>query len=179
MKSRLLLVVALFCVLFVHYARATQADATTITIDSEADGPTALIVQLTLSASDTTVLSGIEFSIAPKPGSVTRTFSQTFTASYLTSRGYLDATTGKIYLPVYGLYAAYSNLVTLTYSFLDGSSKQDATTVTTGSFTDPCGISTPTVLQARTATTDLSYDYMSKSLGASSFVDTYLPRRSS
>ncbi|MGI8955428.1 MAG: aryl-sulfate sulfotransferase [Chthoniobacterales bacterium] len=160
MKSRSFFALVLSFTLFAPHAWATQADDTTITIDSEAGGPTALIFQLTLSASDTTTLQSIDFSVASKPGSVVRPFSQSFTVSYLTSRGYLDATTGKIYLPVYGLYAEYDNTVTLTYSFLDGSSKQDTTTITTGTFKDPCGISTPTILTPRTSSTDLSYDYM-------------------
>lgn len=160
MKPRSLLLGLLFLGLFAPLARATQADDTTITIDSQADGPTALIVQLTLSASDTTFLKGIHFTVASKPGSVVRPFSQNFSASYLTSHGYLDAAAGTIYLPVYGLYAEHSNLVTLTYDFFDGSLKEDTTTIPTGSFTDLCGISTPTVLKARTDTTDLSYDYM-------------------
>ncbi len=160
MKPRSPLLVLFFIGLFAHGATATQADDTTITIDSQANGPTALIVQLTLSASDTTFLKGIHFTVASKPGSVVRPFSQNFSASYLTSHGYLDAAAGKIYLPVYGLYAEYSNSVTLTYDFFDGSLKEDTTTIPTGSFTDLCGISTPTVLKARTDTTDLSYDYM-------------------
>ncbi|MEO7724347.1 MAG: aryl-sulfate sulfotransferase N-terminal domain-containing protein, partial [Chthoniobacterales bacterium] len=129
MKPRSLLLGLLFIGFFAHGATATQADDTTITIDSQADGPTALIVQLTLSASDTTFLKGIHFTVASKPGSVVRPFSQNFSASYLTSHGYLDAAAGKIYLPVYGLYAEYSNLVTLTYDFFDGSLKDDTTTI--------------------------------------------------
>lgn len=160
MKSRSFFAFALLFALFPNAAKAGQADDTTITIDSQADGPTPLIVQLTLSASDTTTLRNINFTVASKPGSVVRAFSQTFSASYLTSRGFLDTAGGKIFLPVYGLYAEYNNVVTLTYGFLDGTSKQDASTITTGAIIDPCGISTPTVLKARSATTDLSYDYM-------------------
>lgn len=160
MNLRSLLVATIFGAFFIHHALAGQADDTTITIDSQADGPTPLIVQLTLSASDTTTLRNINFTVASKSGSVVRAFSQTFSASYLTNRGLLDAADGKIFLPIYGLYAEYDNSVTLTYGFLDGTSKQDATTITTSAITDPCGIGTPTVLKTRSATTDLSYDYM-------------------
>ena len=43
-------------------------------------------------------------------------------------------------LPVYGLYDGYNNPVTLTYRFVDGSSKQANTTITTAAFDDPCGL---------------------------------------
>lgn len=160
MKLRHLLIAGILLLLLSPHARATQADDTTITIDGETAGPTSLIVQLTLSASNTSVLAGIQFTIAPKPGSVTRPFSQTFSASYLAKQGYLVSSSGEIFLPIYGLYASYTNSVTLRYLFLDGSSQLADTTVTTDSFSDLCGISTPTVLQARTSNTALSYDFM-------------------
>ena len=140
MVHRSLLFAGILLSFLAQQALATQADDTTITIDSENAGATPLIVQLTLSASDTTFLRSIQFTIAPRAGSVTRAFSQTYTASYLASRGYLIANTGQIFLPVYGLYADYGNSVTLIYYFFDGSSKQDSTTITTGTFTDLCGI---------------------------------------
>src|SRR5262245_38954093 len=51
-------------------ASATQADDTTITIDSQAAGATPFISQLTLTASDTTVIKSIQLTITPKSGSV-------------------------------------------------------------------------------------------------------------
>jgi len=63
-------------------------------------------------------------------------------------------------LPVFGLYAGYTNIVRLTYRFLDGSSKEAVTAVTTATFDDPCGYDSPTILQRRTGNTDLSYDYV-------------------
>jgi arylsulfate sulfotransferase len=160
MKLRLSLSISvLFLFLSPRLACATQADDTTITITGQIPGPTPLIVQLSLSASDPAVLDRIEFTITPKPGSVTRAFSASYTNSYLTSRGYL-LPSGAIFLPIFGLYPSYDNTVVLTYRFLDGSSKQATTTLTTEAISDPCGYGSPTVVQARTTTTDLSYDYM-------------------
>ncbi len=139
---------------------ATQADDTTITIDSQTPGVTPFINQLSLTASDTSVIKSIQFTIAPKPGSVTRPLSGTYSNSYLAERGYLLPGTGEIFVPVYGLYANFSNSVTLTYFFNDGSSKQDDATVTTSTFDDPCGYENPTVLQERTDSTELSYDFI-------------------
>src|SRR5439155_8535457 len=77
------------------------------------------------------------------------------------SRGYLVPPSTDIFLPVYGLYDGYTNDVTLTYDFLDGSSKTDSTTIATTEFDDQgCGYKNPTVLQARSTTTTLSYDFI-------------------
>ena len=141
-------------------AHGTQADDTTVTISGDNPGVTPFISQLTLLASDTSVLKSIQFTITPKSGSHTRPLSATYSSDYLISRGYLQAGADQIFLPIYGLYDGYSNNVTLTYFFTDGSSKQDATTITTTVFSDPCGYKNPTILQARTDTTSLSYDYI-------------------
>lgn len=104
------------------------------------------------------MIASIQFSVTPKVGSVTRPISGTYSNDYLTQRG--DILPPTIFVPIYGLYKSYSNAITLTYHFLDGSSKQDTATITTADFDDPCGYDTPTVLQARTDNIDLSYDYM-------------------
>ncbi len=157
---RVLILVASFLLLHPGGVWASQASDTTITITGQTEGVTPFISQLTLSASSTTNLQSIQFTVAPKPGSVTRSFSQTYTTSYLTGRNYLQPGTGQIFLPVYGLYASYTNTVALTYRFLDGSAKQATATIATSDFNDPCGIATPAVLQVRSAATDLSYDFM-------------------
>jgi arylsulfate sulfotransferase len=141
-----------------HLAGANQADDTTITITGQTAGATPFISNLTLNVSNTTVLKNIQFAINPKPGSVTRPLSGTYSNDYLVSRGFEHPP--EIILPVYGLYAGYTNIVRLTYRFLDGSSKQAAISIPTASFDDPCGYDNPTILQARTNSTDLSYDYV-------------------
>jgi arylsulfate sulfotransferase len=169
MKNIARLLLALSFSFLSYHALATEADDTTITIVGETPGVTPFISQLTLNASDTSVIKSIQFSIAPKAGSVTRPLAATYSNAYLSDRGDINPGTGDIFLPVYGLYSDYSNSVTLTYYFNDGSSKQDSTTVTTAAFTHPCGFDKPTVLQARTDTTALSYDYMLVKSGCSSF----------
>jgi hypothetical protein len=159
MKTPSLFIVGLFFA-FSQLAHATQADDTIITVVAKTPGVTPFISQFTLQAADTSTLDSVRFTIAAKPGSVTRLFSQVYSASYLASHGYLQAATGLIFLPVYGLYSNYTNSVTLTYTFLDGSSKQDTESFVTGAFSDPCGISNPTVLQPRNTSKALSYDYM-------------------
>ena len=140
---------------------ANEADDTTITITGHTAGATPFISNLTLEVSNTSVLKSIQFAIDPKPGSVTRPLSGTYGNDYLLSRGFEQpppATT--VTVPVYGLYAGYTNIVRLTYRFMDGSSKQTVTSITTATFDDPCGYDNPTILQARTNSRDLSYDYI-------------------
>ena len=138
----------------------TQADDTTITITGHTAGATPFISKLTLEVSNTTVLKSIQFTIDPKPGSVTRPLSGTYANDYLVSRGF-EHPPPEIILPVYGLYAGRANTVRLTYRFLDGSSKQAVTSVTTATFDDQgCGYNNPTKLQPRTNSTRLSYDYI-------------------
>jgi arylsulfate sulfotransferase len=169
MKPRFLLI-AISLLSLSAEALATQADDTTITITGQNAGPTPFISQLTLTASDTSVIKSIQFTITPKPGSVTRPLSGTYSLDYMISRGYLVPPSTDFFLPVYGLYDDYANGITLTYNFLDGSSKTDSTTVTTTAFDDQgCGYKSPTVLQARTDSTNLSYDYIFVRSGCGDF----------
>lgn len=156
--SFLLIITAIFMI-GVPLANATQAEDTTITIMAQNPGATPFITQLALMASETSVIESIQFTISPKTGSVTRPLSATYSNASLTDRGYLNSVTGEIFLPVYGLYADFTNTVTLTYCFTDGSSRQDGLMITTTVFADPCGYENPTVLQARLEG-DLSYDFI-------------------
>lgn len=170
MKICPLIIASVFLTVVSHLACASQADDTTITITGQAAGPTPFISQLTLAASDTSVIRSIQFTITPKTGSVTRPLSGIYSHDYLVSRGYLQPPSGQIFLPVYGLYDGFTNTVALTYYFLDGSSKGDNTTITTTAFDDEgCGYKNPTLLQARTDSTDLSYDFIYVESGCGSF----------
>src|SRR6266496_4561657 len=169
MKTCSLIIVGAVIMVFSHLAGASEADDTTITITGHTAGDTPFISKLTLAVSNTTVLKSIQFTIDPKPGSVTRPLSGTYSNDYLVSRGFEHPPVTEIILPVYGLYAGYTNIVKLTYRFLDGSSKQAVTAVTTTTFNDPCGYQNPTVLQRRTSNTDLSYDYIMVKGSCSSF----------
>ena len=158
MKPYSLIIVGAVFMVFTHLASATQADDTTITITGHTAGATTFISKLTLDVSNTTVLKSIQFAIDPKPGFGARPLSGTYSNDYLVSRGFEHPP--EIILPVYGLYAGYRNTVRLTYRFQDGSSKQAVTSIATAAFDDQgCGYNTPTKLQPRTNSTQLSYDY--------------------
>src|SRR5262245_30194320 len=159
MKICSLIIVGLVIMVFSHFAGATQADDTTIRIIDHTPDVTPFISKVTLEVSDTSVLKSIQFTVIPKPGSVTRPLSGTYANSYLVERGFENQQTGQVVLPVYGLYDGYNNVVRLTYRFMDGSSKQANTRIPTAAFNDPCGYKSPTVLQSRNGTA-LSYDYI-------------------
>src|SRR3954447_5720218 len=147
----IIIIGAVFMVLS-HVVDATQADDTTITLTGHTAGATPFISKLTLEVSNTTVLKSIQFTIDPKPGSVTRPLSGTYSNDYLLRRGIEHPP--EIILPIYGLYAGYTNIVRLTYRFLDGSSKRTVTSVTTATFEDPgCGYDHPMKVQPRTNST--------------------------
>src|SRR5713101_2955576 len=102
MKTCSLIIVSAILTVLSQLARASQADDTTITIAGQTAGPTPFISQLTLTASDTTVLKSIQFTITPKIGSVTRPLSGNYSHDYLVSRGFIQPPSGEIFLPVYG-----------------------------------------------------------------------------
>ena len=159
MKTCSLIIIGTVFMVLTHFAGANQADDTIITITGHTAGATPFISNLTLNVSNTTVLKSIQFSIDPKASSVTRPLSGTYANDYLVGRGFEHPP--EVILPVYGLYAGFGNTVRLTYRFLDGSSKQAVTSITTATFDDQgCGYNNPTIIQPRTNSASLSYDYI-------------------
>ncbi len=135
------------------------ADAATVTVVGQSAGPTPFISQVNATVSPAQALQSVQFTITPKPGSVTRPISATFTSGYLQSRGSLNTQTGALFIPIFGLYANYTNTVWLTYVFTDHTVQQTSLVISTAAWTDPCHFTDPTVVQARTSSTTLSYDY--------------------
>ena len=137
-----------------------ETEAATVMVTGQTAGPTPFISNIQLAASPAFSIKSIRFEIAPKPGSVTRPVAATYTRDYLEKRGYYNSQTGAILLPVFGLYDDYNNTVTLNYTFTDNSTDQATVMVATTAFADPCGYNNPTVIQARTNSTALSYDFI-------------------
>lgn len=165
MNMKFLAWLVLLAVLFLSSPVASPAplptDAQTISVASHQAGPTPFISFLSLvSHGPFSDIASIRFTITPKPGSFTRPISVIYSRSYLQSRGYLDPRTRNLILPVFGLYANYSNTVVVNYSFTRHKPQQQNIVVPTGSFSDPCGFNNRIAIQARTNSTTLSYDYM-------------------
>ena len=153
-----LTIAATVLILASHSASGTQADETTIV----SAGRTAInpfIRHLKFKVSPVANLKSVQFTVQPKPGSVTRPISATYSSDYLSGRGYLDSA-GNLTVPVFGLYDNFTNSVTLSYVFRDNSSKQSLFSLASGAFGDPCGYKQGVVMRARTQSTSLSYDFM-------------------
>src|SRR5437016_8781780 len=130
--------------------------ADSVIINSQNPGPTPFIAQINFTVSPANSLKSVQFTIAPKAGSVTRAISATYSSNYLQARGYLNTGTGSATVPVFGLYYNYTNSVSLTFFFTDNTSQQETVMVATADWTDSCGVfKNPTFLQARTTNRDL------------------------
>jgi arylsulfate sulfotransferase len=156
--ARMFMMVASMLMVTLQSASATQADDTSI-VPAGRVLVNPFIRHLKFSVNPIANLKSVQFTVQPKPGSVTRPISATYSSNYLSSRGYLDAA-GNLKIPVFGLYDGFTNTVTLTYVFRDNSSKESLFSLTPPAFGDPCGYKQGTVVQARTRSTSLSYDFM-------------------
>jgi len=142
-------------------ANSFSVSSSSAMITGQSAGLTPFIAQINATLSPANSLKSVQFSVTPKPGSVTRPVSATYSSDYLQSRAYLNTSTGNVFVPVFGLYANFSNTVVLNFLFTGGSSQQNTVAVSTADWTDSCAVfKNPTVLQARTGSTTLSYDYI-------------------
>ena len=158
-KPFLVLLSLAFLALSPH-AIASQASDADISIISQESGPTPFIAKLTLSVGDLSTLKRVRFAITPKPGSVARPLSATYSKRYLVSRGYVDSSTGRVTVPVFGLYAGYNNTVALKYIFHDGSTRAASTAIHAAPFDDACHYKSRTVWQQARSSVRLSYHYI-------------------
>ena len=133
------------------------AAAGTVVIDGQAQGSTQFIANVSATIGGAP-LAGVSFSIQPKAGSFTRPITAAATAAFLAAHGGLNG--NNVVIPVFGLYAGSTNLVTLTFSFTDGSITQSVVPISTPAFTDSFGaIGGLKLTQNRTSTDDLNFDY--------------------
>lgn len=137
-----------------------SASAGTVSINSQTAGATPFIKDLNGTVTPAAALKSVQFTISPKTGSVTRPVSAAYSASYLKSRGYLNPQSGALVIPVFGLYPNYTNDVALRFVFTDNTIQQSNALMPTTAWGDACGqFNNPTVIQARSGSTSLSYDY--------------------
>jgi arylsulfate sulfotransferase len=147
--------VALLCVLSVA-ARPGQMIGNVEVFE----GPTPFIRFVHTSVGDPARFEYAQFLIWPKTGSATRPIKVRYARSYLEARGYFDPQSGKVTIPVFGLYAGRPNRVMINL----GSSgrhrnKRFGMIITTPAY-DGGTYSNPTVVQARLPGSSLSYDFI-------------------
>jgi arylsulfate sulfotransferase len=108
---------------------------------------------------DPALLDHVQFTVTPKPGSVTRPLSARYSKAYLVRRGFLDAKTGLITTPVFGLYADYTNRVEVAFTFVDGTAQDSHLSLPTPQYNGG-RYDHPDVIEPRTRDTTLSYDFI-------------------
>ena len=120
-------------------------------------------------------LAGAEFTISPKPGSVSKAVHVRYSIAALHREGRAFNANGLITLPIFGLYAGWPNQVSVQLDYLDGSASSLPVTITTPTYTDPSGIyDHPTILTPRAAGSALGFDFfvMKSTIGPLVIVDT-------
>jgi arylsulfate sulfotransferase len=123
-------------------------------------------------------LTGYSFTIQAKSGSVSAPVKVSYTGAALLNRGSVQSAPGQVIamsIPVFGLYADFTNLVLTELQFSDGSSWTQTIPIETQSYTDPTGTyAKPVVVKPRAAGTTLGFDFfaMKSEMGTPVIVDT-------
>jgi len=136
-------------------------------------GPSPFIGIVHLNAYDTSALSSVQYTIAPKPGTVSKPVHVEYTREALSARG--DLHPDALEVPVFGLYAGYENHVSIELTRQDGSPTEFEVDIPTRVYTDVSGIyGNPDIVTRRAAGSALGYDfiYIKSSLGAPVIIDT-------
>lgn len=155
--------------------KRSQAERAGIGNLRHVQGSTVFIANLGFSLRNYDDLAGIAYSIAPRPGTHSRPLAVSIDKSWLERRGAYRAAEGRLELPVFGLYAAHANTVSLTARFRDGSQHAFRASVQTGLHTGPSAIyATPDILVARSPDRVPGFDFVmiKNGLSAPVVIDT-------
>jgi arylsulfate sulfotransferase len=156
----------------------SQAAAEVSSVIATTPGVTPFISFVAIASSDVQDLAGVEFTIAPKPGSVSKPVHVHYSLAALSRKqvpSALRVLESVFRLPVFGLYAGFQNQVLVQLDFQDGSTKTLPAVITTAPYIDPNGIyDRPTVLVPRAAGSDLGFDFfvIKSALGTPIIMDT-------
>jgi arylsulfate sulfotransferase len=105
-----------------------------VTISSPTPGPTPFIARIGIRIERADRVRSVSYTIAPRPGTVSRPVSVTYRNAYLIRRQLLDVANHRLEVPVFGLYAGYQNRVTLHIRFADGSTRTENAIVDTPAY---------------------------------------------
>jgi len=143
-----------------------------LTVTTEA-GPSPFISLVRLSGLDVSSVTGVQYTIAAKPGSVSQPVHVEYSIAALQARGYVSD--GMLIVPVYGLYAGYENQVSMQVTRQVGDSTRFEVDITTDSYVDPSNIySRPNIRVKRSPSGSLgfSFIYIKSGIGSPIIVDT-------
>jgi arylsulfate sulfotransferase len=136
-------------------------------------GPSPFISFVHLSITDPSSVTGVQYTIAAKPGSVSKPVHVEYSIAALTARGYVSG--GIITVPVIGLYAGYSNQVSMELTRQGDDPVQFEVDIATAPYVDPSGIySSPNIVVKRAPGSSLGFDfiYVKSALGSPIILDT-------
>ncbi len=138
---------------------APQDDgAGALTVALAGPGPTAFVHSLALSGASLGQVTSVEFTIAPRPGSVSRPVDVTYGIAALKARGGVSAS--EIRFPVFGLYSGFENQLTIRVRLANGASRSLPIQISTPAYVDRQGIyDRPTILRPRATGSALGFDF--------------------
>ena len=118
-------------------------------------------------------VTGVQYTIAPKPGSVSKPVHVEYSLSALQARGYLSGRSFMV--PVFGLYSGYENQVSVQVVEETSGPISLEFTIPTPAYTDPSGIYTqPNIVTPRATGSALGFDFIfiKSALGSPVIIDT-------
>ena len=156
MKTWIIIICAVSSFVFSDHAIAVQPS---VRLDSVVAGFTPFVSFATFKISGSGNLSSVGFDILPKAGSQTRPLAATYGSAYLQKAGYFFPRSGRLILPIFGLYQNFRNSVRVHMNFTDGTNQQKILNITTAAY-DGGTYTSPTIVQPRLRNTTLSYDFV-------------------
>lgn len=160
-------------ILLIPFGLAGCGGGDTLTVTND-PGPSPFISLVRLGGSGLGTVTAVQYTIAPKPGSVSNPVHVEYSIAALQARGYVSA--GTVTVPVYGLYAGYQNQVSMEITRQSGEDPvRLEVDITTAAYTDPTGVyDQPDVLVKRSAGSSLgfSFIYVKSGLGSPVILDT-------
>jgi len=139
---------------------STLAELGGAVVSGELATTTPFARHLLLSGTGFDSLQSAAFEIGPRPGAASRPLSVTYLRSYLVRRG-LAVSGSQLRLPIFGLYAGTTNLVSVSLAYADGSTRTLWTSLASDPYVDPTGVyASPTIRTARQAGDGLDFDYV-------------------
>jgi arylsulfate sulfotransferase len=118
-------------------------------------------------------VTGVQYTIAPKPGSVSKPVHVEYSLSALVARGYISGTSMTV--PVFGLYAGYENQVSIELDRDPGVPTRLQAIIPTPAYVDTSGIySQPSIVTPRAPGGALGFDFIfiKSGLGSPVIIDT-------
>jgi len=123
------------------------------------------ISALDLTGLDSNNIKNISFTIKPKIGSYAKPVTATYDWQYIATNGLYDMQNRRFQLPVFGLYSAYTNDVTVNIQFIDDSHYVFQKHITTSAYIDSAGVYDNVGISIKpTATPTYSYFYIKSRL---------------